>query len=600
MDNANGVTAIHKGWLDQDASVWFVGVCNESEIVNAFPELQVCTFTSVETVVKVSDQTGDKVIVYGSELSPAEVVAGVLSHGSGSRPRRMHIVLHQEASSGEFQELVVNGALFFLAHASLRLEDVKNVIGAAVLSNARMNLDPPLTDEEERRMEERCLEQLQDDDASRLALSLVQETSLLLNESAARCLFFDSSADMLYEHGTESGTNRLRASGGLIGYAVRTAQTVRIETAFTDPRYDNEVDGLGTEVEGSLLAHPLLSAEGEVLAVIVATRVSPQNAFTTQEQERLTALAKCALPYVQLMLRKLRSKQAHDQVANKLFLKEAIEHFESSSKEGEMLQWIPHWLSYSHLLVMLFFILGGAYLTFCRIPQVISGPAIARITERQVIVAPTDCVITQVLAGPGNHVSYGEPLVRVQRVTGAPSGAPSTYEITASAAGIVDVGLVHVGDAVREGDAVGQVVLARPTGEVVSIFPVSVESRIHVGMILKVTPQDTRPLSEVFVVVQVAPAQMSETEMKSFWGASAGPTQQVRRSVLLVRAAAYGADVRSDSRPASAYNVIQAQASIQITGPRLINMLLPGMRDRSDLHYSSSHNAETPDYVNTR
>jgi putative ABC transport system ATP-binding protein len=83
---------------------------------------------------------------------------------------------------------------------------------------------------------------------------------------------------------------RTPMSHGIAGYVARTAETVRIEDAYADPRFNPDVDRQTGFHTRSILCVPLLSAQGEVFAVSQLLNRRDGKPFDAEDERRFTEL----------------------------------------------------------------------------------------------------------------------------------------------------------------------------------------------------------------------------------------------------------------------------------------------------------------------
>jgi len=86
----------------------------------------------------------------------------------------------------------------------------------------------------------------------------------------------------------DTGVTELRvpASSGVAGYAARTAETVRVDDAYADPRFNPDLDRQTGFRTRTILCVPLLNAQGEVFAVSQLLNRRDGKPFDAEDERR--------------------------------------------------------------------------------------------------------------------------------------------------------------------------------------------------------------------------------------------------------------------------------------------------------------------------
>ena len=86
----------------------------------------------------------------------------------------------------------------------------------------------------------------------------------------------------------DTGVTELRvpASSGIAGYAARTAETVRVDDAYADPRFNPDLDRQTGFRTRTILCVPLLNAQGEVFAVSQLLNRRDGKPFDAEDERR--------------------------------------------------------------------------------------------------------------------------------------------------------------------------------------------------------------------------------------------------------------------------------------------------------------------------
>lgn len=81
---------------------------------------------------------------------------------------------------------------------------------------------------------------------------------------------------------------RVPAASGIAGYVARTAETVRVDDAYADPRFSPEMDRRTGFRTRTVMCVPLLDAQGEVFAVSQLLNRRDGKPFDREDERRFT------------------------------------------------------------------------------------------------------------------------------------------------------------------------------------------------------------------------------------------------------------------------------------------------------------------------
>lgn len=95
-----------------------------------------------------------------------------------------------------------------------------------------------------------------------------------------------------------------------------------------------------------------------------------------------------------------------------LFRTEAIQHHAQYAGQGDVLRISPDWTQWSYWLLVGICVVGLLYVTFGKIYEYASGPAMVRVEGRTDLTAKTDAVVATLDVRPGQRVRAGQLLVR--------------------------------------------------------------------------------------------------------------------------------------------------------------------------------------------
>lgn len=168
------------------------------------------------------------------------------------------------------------------------------------------------------------------DIASRM--SAAEETAPLLDEiaeAATRLLDCDRSSIFLWDKdrnevearpalGVNGGSLRLPANVGIVGEALRTGQTIIVDDAYQDPRFNQEVDQQSGYRTRNLLCVPLRETDGEIVGAFEGINRNDGLAFNEQDVECLLQLGTQAAVAVRNLRERSLLHRSRDQLAEQV------------------------------------------------------------------------------------------------------------------------------------------------------------------------------------------------------------------------------------------------------------------------------------------
>ena len=160
-----------------------------------------------------------------------------------------------------------------------------------------------------------------------LIMEMQKEAKTLVNSDKCTVFFLDTNTNELWSKGKGKGEEEIRfpASTGLAGHVATKLEMLNIPDAYKDPRFNRNVDKMTKYKTKSILAVPIVSADGESLGCIQAINKLDGDAFTKQDEELVSAFsAQAAVSMLNsrnrsklMELQKyFRNKQAHSTNTN--------------------------------------------------------------------------------------------------------------------------------------------------------------------------------------------------------------------------------------------------------------------------------------------
>ncbi|MEM9554228.1 MAG: hypothetical protein AAGC60_08210 [Acidobacteriota bacterium] len=152
--------------------------------------------------------------------------------------------------------------------------------------------------------------------------------------------------------GGDAGTAEVSAAAGLVGWSARTGDSLRVETAGSDPRFDAEVDGAGAR----LLAAAIVGPETEVLGVVAIERSADAPPFSAREQRWARAVADHLVPVFARHAPRPLDAALRERLAGSsadIFRRQAIEaHGEGLGERGMLLRLESRWARWTWRLLL--------------------------------------------------------------------------------------------------------------------------------------------------------------------------------------------------------------------------------------------------------
>lgn len=536
---------------------------------------------------------------------------------SDSAPKGSRIVVlgepHRVPSSEDVTYVVPRG---------LSTEDLRCLLTALANGLARSPIVTELRDRADALELEKTL-----DASSRLALAsdlldgeaiVVESIIDIVDADRSFCLYFDAEDGSLWSESALRGAagDDRRACAGLVGFAALTGRQLSVERAGTDCRWVEELDDPGGGPHSRLLVQPVV-ASGVVQAVLVAARDARRPPFDHAQQAVLSRFSDLAAPLLErLSLRAHARAVLNEGKRDSIFLQEAADA-QATPLWGDVVRISPSWISYAYWVLLL--ILAGflAFLTLSRISTYSSGPAIVRSPARMEVAARLGGNVTRVERLPGDRVSAGAVIVRlddatqtaaVQRIErefetrlrnhmldlqdrdaeAALRGLRLDLEAARAAledrivrapidGRITDV-RARPGQHVAPGDIVASIVDGSTSLEVVALLPGNDRPHLVPGMALRLELSGYRYAYQTVVIESVASDVVASSEARRFLGPEVADNLPLRGPVVIVRASLPNEVFAVDGNAFRYYPGMVGTAEVLVRSERAVNVLFPGLR----------------------
>jgi hypothetical protein len=246
----------------------------------------------------------------------------------------IYYIAREEVSPKHLWKLLMSGARHFELRASRKLDPISAYVDIpdcilGLCSRLPMQTDLP--------------------SAARLLIETGRE---LLHAKIVQCFVYEPDTETLRPaDASEDEKWTYSAASGLVAFAARTGERVRVDRVSIDPRYDSDVDAPVEMSDARFLAEPIIGWRGAPSIIVAVVRSGEEEAFSCEDIQLLALLAECSAPtfnqiLVQTRVQALLTRQAFGSDANvDIFRREAWDHhLRSWNPRGNMLQETPAWL----------------------------------------------------------------------------------------------------------------------------------------------------------------------------------------------------------------------------------------------------------------
>jgi HD-GYP domain-containing protein (c-di-GMP phosphodiesterase class II) len=131
-------------------------------------------------------------------------------------------------------------------------------------------------------------------DLTSLLSLIVSETSKVLEAERTTLYLYDPDREELWSliaQGKGVGEIRLKLGQGLAGHVAQSKESIKIDDAYSDPRFNKEVDKKTGYTTRNMLVVPLLNLKDEVVGVMQVMNRKGDEPFSDMDMELLHALA---------------------------------------------------------------------------------------------------------------------------------------------------------------------------------------------------------------------------------------------------------------------------------------------------------------------
>lgn len=125
-----------------------------------------------------------------------------------------------------------------------------------------------------------------------LLFTIAEETRNVLNADRCSVFLYDKEKDELWSkvaQGVEKGEIRFSADKGVAGYVAKTGETISIQDAYNDSRFNKEIDALTGYKTYNMLCMPMRNVKFEIIGVFQVLNKKDGD-FTEYDEEILLAI----------------------------------------------------------------------------------------------------------------------------------------------------------------------------------------------------------------------------------------------------------------------------------------------------------------------
>jgi len=524
------------------------------------------------------------IALIGPTVTPEEIKALLQESILPARAKGATIVLYRDRAISEYQELIDDDLIFYLAHVSISDDNLVSTIRAAArrLHNKHQAAPPIFSQEEDEQLSEMCLTLLRRESWRDHAHAVGSIVGAILGNASGQCVFYNPATDTLFtDLPDRTSPEQISAAAGLVGYVARTHEELSLLSIIQDPRFDRESDNPESPEDVRFLGRAIVGSWGEVLGVLTATRVSRLPPFTGLDGSRLNALAMRIAPILEPLL-SAQFSSAHDgphaSLDPELFRTEALEAYEQLQNSGNLLVTVPAWLRWSHALILLFLITGALYVSFARVSEIVSGPAVIMVNSKTAVTAQTDGVVERLFVSPGTRVGDGELLARLRATSGDSLLARMREEIRAPVDGVINDVAIRAGQPVSAGEQILSLSDVSATDQVIALLPGSYAPQIRAGMPLVLRVDGYPQSREVVDITGVSPDLVGPSDAARYVGRRVADTLALNGSILIVRTSLKKRTFESGGELLPYQDGMVAHADVSVQREPLILALMPGLK----------------------
>jgi membrane fusion protein (multidrug efflux system) len=352
---------------------------------------------------------------------PQSASSSAFSTGEGSDNTAINLVLSSGPDPALFQDLIAEDRIFYLSQEPPPPRELDALVRSAV-RRFRMaaGLPPAAGPAAWSREDSDLLRRLGPQAAPEDVAALVAEAAAgRVNADRTYCLLYDAGRETLWARDPASASRRDESAAvGLVSFVLRSGLPARLPHAGDDPRYEREADDPAGDGRERFLAVPLLLPDGEVVAVLSATRDSSRPEWSEVEQAELERLAAQAAPYLAALMPEgsmsaISANRLLGSPEPGLFRRKVVEQMlRPSQAEADPLRLSPIWTRISYWVLLVALAVFLVYSLVGKVDEYASGTAVVEMGGRNDLTALEAGTVSSVPVAPEERVRAGQVLVR--------------------------------------------------------------------------------------------------------------------------------------------------------------------------------------------
>jgi multidrug efflux pump subunit AcrA (membrane-fusion protein) len=354
---------------------------------------------------------------------PRSADSSAFSTGEGSDNTAINLVLRSGPDPALFQDLIAEDRIFYLSQEPPPPRELDALVRSAVRRfRAAAGLPPAGTAGPAAwsREDSDLLRRLGHQEAPEDVAALVAEAAAgRVNADRTYCLLYDAGRETLWTRDPTSASRRDESAAvGLVSFVLRSGLPARLPHAGDDPRYEREADDPAGDGRERFLAVPLLLPDGEVVAVLSATRAPSRPEWSEVEQAELERLSAQAAPYLAALMPEgsmsaISANRLLGSPEPGLFRRKVVEQMlRPAQAEADPLRLSPIWTRISYWVLLVALVGFLVYSLLGRVDEYASGTAVVEMGGRNDLTALEAGTVSAVPVAPEERVRAGQVLVR--------------------------------------------------------------------------------------------------------------------------------------------------------------------------------------------
>jgi len=307
-----------------------------------------------------------------------------------------------------------------------------------------------------------------------------------------------------------------------------------------------------------------------------------------------------------------------NQEAPDFYRQEAVEyHLSEKGGKGDVLQLTPVWIRWTYRLIILFSLVGIAFLCVGQVHEYAAGPAVIRAQGRSDITAHISATVTEVTVQPGQRVERGALLVqfeasaqlrdleRVEReieiqltsrlrdpldrtseqtLTGLQSQREYAEQqvraraIYAPNAGVVSDIRTRPGQALVPGQIAVILLSDDPQLVVEAALPGHYRPQLESGLPVRLELSGYSHAYQTLTLESISDEVIGPAEARRFLGTEVADVMSISGPVILVRASIPRSEFRSGRQSYQYYDGMHGRLEVCVQSEPIIIALIPGLK----------------------